>query len=106
MSSTDDLAKCIAEFDLVNARPSEAWGAYFAQRQAADAHEDDVEERSEENSIYDMVNSAVDVVLMIRGTSLQETESETISDGIVILSQNVQGDGKLNVRLHPRFTAK
>jgi hypothetical protein len=93
MDSTDDspLVQCVAEFDLVNPQPSEAWRAYLAQRQAAvDLEEESFGEAAE------MVESAVEAVLDC--ISLEGTESDALTNGINVLSQDVTVDGDLSVR--------
>ncbi|KAJ6614237.1 hypothetical protein B0H10DRAFT_2436103 [Mycena sp. CBHHK59/15] len=107
MKSTDDLAKCIADFGLVNPESSESWAAYFAQRHAAASHvgealgDSDDEESDEESdddrpAIYEMSDSAVDDVLGC--TDLDDAESKTIHDGIFLLSEDVEDDGDMNIR--------
>ncbi|KAJ7148067.1 hypothetical protein C8R43DRAFT_1236964 [Mycena crocata] len=114
----DDLSECIAEFELVDPKPSDAWAAYLAQRRAARAAISHVKESlgnadDEENSddesdtqsavsdadrpaIYEMVDSAVGDVLAC--TDLDETEWKIVQDGIFILTEDMQDDGDMNIR--------
>ncbi|KAJ7443182.1 hypothetical protein B0H11DRAFT_469184 [Mycena galericulata] len=122
MSSLDHLAKCIADFSLVDAKPSESWEAYFAQRHTATLHySGDSDGGDSENSsdsengdsddsdgtevasvgdghgpIYNMMDFAVDQVLV--STKLEDAVYDVIRDAIFVLYHRVQDDGDLNVR--------
>ncbi|KAJ6599767.1 hypothetical protein DFH09DRAFT_1128759 [Mycena vulgaris] len=97
VTSTNDLERCIAEFHLIDPKPSPAWGAYFAQRQAADKHlEGDLAGCAGEDlpAIYDKIETAVEDVLAC--TDLDDAEP-ALHDCIVPLSADLGDDGWGNV---------
>ncbi|KAJ7484158.1 hypothetical protein FB451DRAFT_1435247 [Mycena latifolia] len=97
MKPAEDLARCIEEFALVDAKPSESWAAYFAQRQAAASRVDralDARDDEYPLEIYGMVDSAVGNVLA--STDLEDAESKAVRDAIFVLGEtgveDVDGD--------------
>ncbi|KAJ7155034.1 hypothetical protein C8R46DRAFT_1116869 [Mycena filopes] len=96
-TSSDELENCVAEFHMINPKPSTAWAVYRAQRKAADEHVEEVlqefagEDRPE---IYEKIEDAVGDVLA--STDLDD-ELDSIHDCIVPLSVGLQDDGWGNV---------
>ncbi|KAJ7677187.1 hypothetical protein B0H17DRAFT_1207236 [Mycena rosella] len=96
-NATNDLERCVAEFHLIDPKPSEAWGACLAQRKAADKHlEDGLAEHAGEDrpEIYKKIEAAVDDVLAC--TDLDDAE-DAVHDCIVPLSPELIDDGWGNV---------
>ncbi|KAJ7760850.1 hypothetical protein DFH07DRAFT_815999 [Mycena maculata] len=101
-TSSSDLAKCVAEFHLINPDATSAWSAYLAQRKAADTR---VErnlagyEGEDRPLIYEKIEEAVDDVLAC--TNLEELDVgdavASVHDCVVPLSANLADDGWGNV---------
>ncbi|KAJ7246777.1 hypothetical protein B0H12DRAFT_1125738 [Mycena haematopus] len=96
-ASTDALEKCVAQFHLIEPKPSAAWNVYFAQRSAADKHvQDQLNEYGGEDRpvVYEEIENAMDRVL--DGLELGDQEP-SVHDCIVPLSADLQDDGWGNV---------
>ncbi|KAF7368237.1 hypothetical protein MVEN_00143800 [Mycena venus] len=96
-ASTDALEKCVAQFHLIEPRPSTTWNVYFAQRSAADKRvQDQLNEYDGQDrpAVYEMIEKAVDRVLDCVELG---GEQPSVHDCIVPLSADLADDGWGNV---------
>ncbi|KAF7348722.1 hypothetical protein MVEN_01391100 [Mycena venus] len=93
-----DFVTCVAKYGLMNAKPSETWTAYLAQREAA-ANRSASEQLlagSDDGCHSEMVDFAVDNLL--DSLKLEDQKEKVLQDGIYILSQDVIVGGDMTVR--------
>ncbi|KAF7358601.1 hypothetical protein MSAN_01198700 [Mycena sanguinolenta] len=92
-ASADALEKCVAQFHLIEPRPSTAWSVYFAQRSAADKYvQDQLDEYvgQDRPAVYEKIEEAVDRVL----DCLELDEAQpSLHDCIVPLLADLADDG-------------
>ncbi|KAF8142519.1 hypothetical protein K438DRAFT_1784649 [Mycena galopus ATCC 62051] len=96
-ASTDAMEKCVAQFHLIDPKPSTAWNVYFAQRSAADKHvQDQLNEYvgQDRPPVYEKIEKAVDRVLDC--LALGDGEP-SVHDCVVPLLADLVDDGWGNV---------
>ncbi|KAF7351866.1 hypothetical protein MVEN_01148100 [Mycena venus] len=96
-TSSNALEKCVAEFHLIDVKPSTAWDAYLVQRRAADKSvEDDLKEFEGEDrpAVYEKIEEAIDDV--VSNIDLGDA-APSVHDCIVPLSVDLADDGWGNV---------
>ncbi|KAJ7100857.1 hypothetical protein B0H15DRAFT_944146 [Mycena belliarum] len=93
-----DLAKCVAKFHLIDPKPSDAWGAYLAQRDAADTRlVGDLGAYAGEDRphIYDKIENALEDAFA--DTDLDDEAEAVLHDCVVPLLADLADDGWGNV---------
>ncbi|KAJ7487230.1 hypothetical protein B0H11DRAFT_2014891 [Mycena galericulata] len=96
-TSSNALEKCVAEFHLIDAKPSTAWDAYLVQRRAADKSvEDDLNgfEGEDRPAVYEKIEEAIDDVVSCIALG---DAAPALHDCIVPLSADLADDGWGNV---------